>query len=90
MSKSEGLFLGAWRSKQDTPVSLTWHNDKTCLLGIVVGKGPNIAEINLAIGCRQNGSSFQQVERTPFVLVRWSSSRPVSGRFKVVVRCANR
>ena len=60
MSKSEGLFLGAWRSRQDTPLSLTWHNDQLRLLGIVVGRGPNVVKLNWQLAVDKMGAVFNK------------------------------
>ena len=59
MSKSEGLFLGAWRSRQDTPLSLTRHNDQLRLLGIVVGRGPNVVKFNWQLAVDKMGAEWK-------------------------------
>ena len=37
LSKCEGLWLGAWRNRSDSPVSITWSSDKIKVVGSTLG-----------------------------------------------------
>lgn len=37
LSKCEGLWLGAWRNRSDTPVSIQWTSSKIKVLGVFIG-----------------------------------------------------
>ena len=39
LSKSKGLWLGSWRGRQDSPVSLDWTSNKIKVLGVFIGAG---------------------------------------------------
>ena len=39
VSKCEGLWLGAWRSRLDAPVPITWSSEKIKVLGVFLGNG---------------------------------------------------
>ena len=45
LSKSTGLWLGAWNDRSDAPVSLDWSSVKIKVLGVFIGAG-NLEEIN--------------------------------------------
>lgn len=39
LSKCEGLWLGAWRDRSDSPVSIAWSSVKIKVLGVFLGNG---------------------------------------------------
>ena len=39
LTKCQGLWLGAWRNRLDSPVAITWNSDKIKTLGVFVGYG---------------------------------------------------
>ena len=39
VSKSKGLWLGAWNNRRDPPVQLEWTSEKIKVLGVYVGPG---------------------------------------------------
>jgi len=45
LSKCEGLWLGAWRNRLDSPVAISWSSIKIKTLGVFVGYG-NLDEAN--------------------------------------------
>ena len=45
LGKCQGLWLGAWRNRLDSPVAITWNSDKMKMLGVFVGHG-NLEEAN--------------------------------------------
>ena len=45
LSKSKGLWLGSWRERVDSPVSLDWTSVKVKVLGVFLGPG-NLEEVN--------------------------------------------
>lgn len=45
MTKSKGLWLGAWSGRLDPPVALDWTSDKIKVLGVFLGPG-NLEEEN--------------------------------------------
>ena len=45
LSKSKGLWLGPWRDRLDSPVSLDWTSVKIKVLGVFIGPG-NLEEAN--------------------------------------------
>lgn len=46
MTKSRGLFVGPWRTRIDTPLSLNWRSDCIRLLGIEVGPDKSLNVVN--------------------------------------------
>jgi len=45
LSKCEGLWLGAWRNRLDSPVAISWNSVKIKSLGLYIGYG-NLDEAN--------------------------------------------
>ena len=45
LSKCEGLWLGAWNGRSDSPVPITWSSVKIEVLGVFLGPG-NLEESN--------------------------------------------
>ena len=45
MEKCKGLWLGAWRSRSDSPVLIDWTSSKLKVLGVVIGND-NVDEAN--------------------------------------------
>ena len=39
LSKCEGLWLGTWRNRVDSPVAITWTSSKIKVLGVFLGNG---------------------------------------------------
>ena len=39
VSKSKGLWLGAWNNRRHPPVQLEWTSEKIKVLGVYVGPG---------------------------------------------------
>lgn len=45
LSKCEGLWLGTWNGRSDSPVPITWSSIKIKVLGVFLGPG-NLEESN--------------------------------------------
>ena len=45
LSKCEGLWLGAWRNRSDTPVQISWSSTKIKVLGVFIGN-ESMEELN--------------------------------------------
>ena len=68
LSKSKGLWLGAWNGRQDPPVVLDWSSVKIKALGVFIGVGnleednwrPRISAVeNVLLSWRQRQLSFR-------------------------------
>ena len=68
VSKSKGLWLGAWNNRRDPPVQLEWTSKQIKVLGVYVGPGdleeanwrPRIAAVeNVLSSWRQRALSFR-------------------------------
>lgn len=44
-SKCEGLWLGSWNGRVDSPVAISWSSVKVKVLGVYIGPG-NLEEVN--------------------------------------------
>ena len=45
LDKCQGLWLGAWRNRSDSPIAIDWNSTKIKTLGVFVGHG-NLEEAN--------------------------------------------
>lgn len=45
LNKCEGLWLGAWRNRSDSPIAISWTSHKIKVLGVFIGYG-NLDEAN--------------------------------------------
>ena len=45
LGKCEGLWLGAWRNRPDSPVAISWNSVKVKTLEVFIGHG-NLEEAN--------------------------------------------
>lgn len=45
LGKCEGLWLGSWRNRSDSPVAILWNSTKIKVLGVFIGNG-NLDESN--------------------------------------------
>ena len=68
LSKSKGLWLGSWKDRIDSPVSLDWTSVKVKVLGIFLGPGvldevnwrPRIQAVeNVLVSWKQRSLSFK-------------------------------
>ena len=74
LGKCQGLWLGAWRNRSDSPVAIAWNSSKIKTLGVFVGYG-NLDEANWR-------PRIEAVER---VLNSWRSrSLSLSGKALII------
>ena len=68
LSKCEGLWLGAWHNRSDSPVSITWSSDKIKVLGVYLGNG-FMDDSNWLPALRRSRSALAPGALGPFLMV---------------------
>jgi hypothetical protein len=68
-SKTCGLFLGPWRQRQDSPLSLAWSSDSIRLLGIRMSSDPAITSTNWQDATDRMTAVFNSWKRRELSLV---------------------
>jgi hypothetical protein len=80
-NKTEGLWVGGWRTRMDTPLNLNWKKDSVKFLGVYVG---HITNHNEAV--RLSNLNYEEIEqKMSKKLSFWKGSRiSLKGKMRVV------